>query len=391
MQRKKILLITPMLHQGGFERICALTAKLLADVCEVHIVVFTKEDMFYDVTGIDLIDLNLPSKTGKISKIFNIVRRTARLYKLKKKLGIDISYSFGTTANIVNVLSKNGDMTWAGIRGYGALTDRGIGMICSRADKVISCTKAMEEDINSLFTPKSSAVLYNPCDTKAVVNLAQDESLINKEQQYFIKRDGELIVSMGREDDLKGFWHLLKSFSLVRNKFPNARLMIIGDGGYKEYKELAEALKIENNVLFTGVCKNPFALIKYADVYALTSETEGFPNALVEAMACGVPCVSVNCKTGPNEILSADYKKHSDTGVTYEADYGILTGIFKGAKNLDASVITDEEKSFADSIIRLLTDKIRLEDYRRKSRKRADDFGMEEYVQGILQLMKMRN
>lgn len=386
MQRRKLLFITPMLHQGGFERICALTAKLLAEVCEVHIAVFTKEDMFYDVTGIDLIDLNLPAKSGKINKICNIIKRTARLRALKKRLGIDISYSFGTTANIVNVLSKTKDTTWAGIRGYGALTDSGIGLICRRADRVVSCTKTMEQDINRKFAPKASATLYNPCDTAELRRLAEDESAIRTEHLDFMKKEGALIASMGREDDLKGFWHLIKSFSLVRQVCPDARLMIIGDGEYREYKELARALKIEESVLFTGVYKNPFALLKYADLYALTSDSEGFPNALLEAMACGVPCISVNCKTGPNEILAEDFTKYTDYGKTCEADYGILTGTFSGAKNLDASVITDEEKSFADSITGLLTDKERLRCYRQKARKRAEDFGMEEYVQSILRL-----
>ena len=137
MRRKKILLITPMLHQGGFERICALTAKLLKDTYEVHIAVFTKEDLFYDVSGVDLIDLNLPSKNGKINKIVNIIKRAMRLRALKKRMGIDISYSFGTTANIVNVLSKTNDTTWAGIRGYGALTDSGIGLICRDRKSVV--------------------------------------------------------------------------------------------------------------------------------------------------------------------------------------------------------------------------------------------------------------
>lgn len=386
MQRRKILFITPMLHQGGFERICALTAKLLAEACEVHIAVFTKEDMFYDVTGIDLIDLNLPAKAGKINKICNIIKRTARLRSLKKRLGIDISYSFGTTANIVNVLSKTKDRTWAGIRGYGALTDSGIGLICRQADRVVSCTKTMEQDINRKFAPKASATLHNPCDTTALRRLAEDESAIRTEHLDFIKKEGALIASMGREDDLKGFWHLIKSFYLVRQTIPNARLMIIGDGKYREYKELARALKIEESVLFTGVYKNPFALLKYADLYALTSDSEGFPNALLEAMACGVPCISANCKTGPSEILAEDFTRYTNYGKTYEADYGILTGIFTGAKNLDASVITDEERSFADSITGLLADKERLQSYRQKALKRAEDFGMEEYVKSILRL-----
>lgn len=386
MQRKKILLITPMLHQGGFERICAMTARLLSDIYEVNIAVFTKKDMFYDVTGIDLIDLKLPAKNGRLGKIGNIIKRTARLRALKKSLGIDISYSFGTTANIANVLSKTKDRTWAGIRGYGALTDSGIGLICRRADMVISCTKAMEADIIQRFAPKACATLYNPCDTAEIERLSCDESAIAPEDAAFIAGHGAVIASMGREDDLKGFWHLIKSFSLVREALPDAGLMIIGDGEYREYRELAKALRIEDAVLFTGVRANPFALLKRADLYALTSETEGFPNALIEAMACRVPCVSVNCMTGPGEILSDDYTKYTDRHQVYEAEYGVLTGIFTGEKNLDAAVITDEEKTFADTVVRLLTDSGRKNAYKERAYKRAGAFGMEAYVEKITKL-----
>ncbi len=387
MRRKKILLITPMLHQGGFERICAMTARLLDDWYEVHIAVFTKKDLFYDVTGIDLTDLELPAKSGKINKIVNIIKRTVRLRALKKRLKIDVSYSFGTTANIVNVLSKTRDVTWAGIRGYGALTDSGIKMICKRADRIVSCTRTMEQDLNRRFAPKASATLYNPCDTQEIQKLSKEDEAIHPAHLEFVQREGALIASMGREDDLKGFWHLIKSFSVLKKAMPDAKLMIIGDGAYAEYQELARALGIEQSVLFTGVLKNPFALLKYADLYALTSETEGFPNALIEAMACGVPCISVNCLTGPNEILADDFTKYTDRHTVYKADYGVLTGIFTGRKNLNAEEITEEEKTFADTAVSLLQDKAQLDAYQKKAQKRAEDYSMEMYVESMKRLV----
>jgi len=164
--------------------------------------------------------------------------------------------------------------------------------------------------------------------------------------------------------------------------------MMIGDGVYTEYKELAMALGIGQSILFTGVLKNPFALLKHADLYALTSKTEGFPNALIEAMACGVPCISANCMTGPNEILADDFTKYADRHAVYETDYGILTGIFTGTKNLNADEITEEEKKFADTVISLLNDKARLDAYRKKAPKRAEDFSMEVYVESIMTLVR---
>lgn len=385
--RKKIMLLVPMLHQGGFERICALTAKLLKDTHEVYLVIFSDKDKIYDVTGVKLINLDLGAVEGKIGKVFNLGKRVRRLKKLKRELAIDISYSFGVTANIANVLSKCNEEVWTGIRGYGVLQETGkMKLICKYADKVVSCTKVMEEDINRLFGTKSSAVLYNPCDIAEIRKLAEEKP--DESFTQFLERPGKLIASMGREDDLKCFWHLLKSFFLLKKKLPDCRLMIIGEGQYTEYKKLAEELGVAQDVLFTGVLKNPFALLKKADVYALTSESEGFPNALIEAMACGLPAVSVNCKTGPAEILHENYQECEKQDEVYVGDYGVITPVFTGEKNLNAAQFTKEEEIFAVELEKMLTQAERYSYYREKAPERAESFSMEAYVANIDKLLE---
>lgn len=385
--KEKIMLIVPMLHQGGFERICALTARLLNTEFDVYLVVFNTEDMFYDVSGIKLIDLNLGAAQGKLGKLIQVYKRVKRVRSLKKKLGIQVSYSFGQTANIVNALAKAGDKTWAGIRGYGALADNNVmKLICRFSDRVVSCTKVMEEEISRRFHVKSSATLYNPCNLAEIYRLAEEP--VDEHIQQFIDKKGKLVVSMGREDDLKGFWHLIKSVYLLKKKMTDIKLAVIGDGDYIEYKELVNRLGMSENVLFTGVQKNPFSILARADAYALTSESEGFPNALIEAMAVGLPCVSVNCKTGPAEILSANYAGCSDEDCIYRTDYGILTPVFTGEKDLSAERFSREEGIFAEELERLLTDTESVHTYKMKSRKRAEDFGMETYVQSICELIE---
>lgn len=384
--RKKIMLLVPMLHQGGFERICALTAKLLKDTHEVYLVIFSDKDKIYDVTGVKLMNLDLGAVEGKIGKVFNLGKRVRRLKKLKRELAIDISYSFGVTANIANVLSKCNEEVWTGIRGYGVLQETGkMKLICKYADKVVSCTKVMEEDINRLFGTKSSAVLYNPCNIAEIRKLAEEKP--DESFSQFLERPGKLIASMGREDDLKCFWHLLKSFFLLKKKLPDCRLMIIGEGEYTEYKKLAEELGVAQDVLFTGVLKNPFALLKKADVYALTSESEGFPNALIEAMACGLPAVSVNCKTGPAEILHEDYQECEKQDEVYVGDYGVITPVFTGEKNLNATEFTKEEEIFAVELEKMLMQEERYSYYKEKATERAENFSMEAYVANMEKLI----
>lgn len=388
MEKKtRIMLIVPMLDQGGLERVCALTAQLLKTTYDVHLVVFNTEGMIYDVSGVHLIDLQLGAVPGKLGKILNVFKRVKRVRQLKKELDIQISYSFGQTANIVNVLSKVKDVTWAGIRGYGALDDKKeMSFVCKRADRMISCTKVMEADIAAKYPVKTSATLYNPCNLKEIRQFAK--AAIQPEFEEFLQRPGKTVVSMGRAHDVKGFWHLMKSVYLIRQKGQKVKLMLIGAGDFSEYKELARNLAMEHDVLFTGVQKNPFALLARVDVYALTSDSEGFPNALIEAMACGLPCVSVNCKTGPAEILQANYTKSENQSEVYHGDYGVLTPVLKGTKNLETDEITQEEKVFAGELEKLLTDDNIWAMYHEKAVRRAADFGMEAYLAELEKLIK---
>lgn len=394
----RIMLIVPMLDQGGLERVCALTAQLLKKEYEVHLVVFNTDGMIYDVSGVHLIDLHLGAAKGKVEKIRNVFKRVKRVKQLKKQYQIQLTYSFGPTANIVNVFSKINDITWIGIRGYGALSaQRRMKFTCKKADRVISCTKIMEQEINQLFQTNGSATLYNPCDIEEIQTLAgkeiceltesnTPERLVQIEE--FIHRSGKIVVSTGREHDVKGFWHLIKSFYILKQQIPDAKLMIIGAGEYGEYKQLARDLGIEQDVLFTGVQKNPFALMKKSDVYALTSDSEGFPNALIEAMACGLPCVSVNCKTGPAEILQLDYESCVDQTRVYHCDYGVLTPIFCGEKNLFPNEFSKEEEIFAQELFRLLTQKEQYQHYQKSALQRAQDFNKATYLQAMKEILK---
>lgn len=386
-KKKRIMLIVPMLDQGGLERVCATTAQLLKKEYCVHLVVFNTTGMIYNVSGVDMIDLKLGAVDNKIGKAINVLRRVKRVRQLKKRFHIQLSYSFGPTANLVNVLSKQKDFTWAGIRGYGALSNKAaMKLVCRLADRVISCTRIMEQQIDRQFQPKQSATVYNPCDIEQIQMLS-GERTPEVFDSFFAQR-GKLIVSMGREHDVKGFWHLIKAVALVRKHLPDTRLMIIGAGDYSAYKELARQLSMQGAVLFTGVQSNPFCLLKKADVYALTSESEGFPNALIEAMAVGIPCVSANCLTGPAEILHEQYEQCMEDSQTFYADYGILTGIFHGEKDMDAQRFTKEEKRFAAALEVLLENEQLYQTYRKAVLKRAEAFGMERYLCRIRELIE---
>lgn len=377
--KKKVMLIVPMLHQGGFERVCVATARLLEPFYEVYIVIFSARDIAYDIRGLHVIDLHMGAAEGKLLKIRNVFRRSRRVSALKKDLGIDIAYSFGPTANLVNVFSRSRGKTWCGVRSYMDMGNpRLLKLFCSRADRIISCSRTIEKEIREKFDCQTTSTLYNPFDIKEEEERAQEE-----ESRLPFQDCGPVVVSMGREDDVKGFWHLVKSFSLVHRRLPDSRLVIVGEGDFLEYWKLSEALGISDAVSFPGVKKNPFPWLKLGSIYVMTSLNEGFPNVLVEAMALGKPVISTNCMTGPAEILMDDFEAYVGKEEYVDGDYGILIPNLETQKNLDARVITREEELLAEQMLRLLTDQKLHKKYADAALKRAACFSNEAYVEQL--------
>ena len=361
---KKLLLIVPSLHQGGLEKVCAATARLLQPYFDVQIAIFDSRNVAYDVKGIPVSDLRLPSVPGRLGKIINVFRRGRKLRRIKKEGQIDIAYSFGPTANLANIASGGKSERWLGLRSYMDMGNpRQIRLFCKCADRVICCSETICREVQDKYRCQKAVTLQNPFDIKEVKRLS------GQEEAQLPWEEGRILISMGREDVVKGFWHLLKSFALVHEKLPDTKLMIIGKGEFTSYRQLAKELGIEEAVYFTGLKKNPYPYLKRGSLYVLTSYYEGFPNAMVEAMSMGMPVIATDCMTGPRDIL--------------EDQYGILIPNMSQAEDFNPQHITAEEENLADRIRQLLEDQDRMEHYRKMALKRAGDYTTETYIERI--------
>lgn len=392
-KKKNLMLMVPMLHQGGFERVCVKTARLLQEYYNVCILIFSSKDINYDVTGLDVVDINVPSEKGLVNKVFNVLKRVRKVHRIKKERNIDICYSFGSSANYVNTLSRAGEKVLTGLRCQTDLeSPRQVKLFCRKSDQVLSCSKEIVRQLLSDFKYDRSTYIYNPLDIQDIQNRAGE----TPDDYPFLGDDIKVFSCSARNDYIKGIWHLVKAFSLVQYKHPEARLIVLGAGNWERYKEMAKALKIKDKVAFTGVKKNPFPYVAASDVYVCSSNHEGFPNAVLEAMALKKPVISADCKTGPREILLSDSEyedliKEIPDGSSIDkpihGEFGILVPDMDQEENFDPEYITEGERMLASEMERILDDAQLLKKYSDKAYERALFYTPEKYKESIHEIL----
>ena len=123
------------------------------------------------------------------------------------------------------------------------------------------------------------------------------------EHPWFGDGGAPVVLAAGRLAPQKDYPALLRAFAEVVRSRP-ARLVILGQGVEREsLLELAERLGVSDSFDLPGFDVNPFRYMSRASVFVLSSRYEGFPNVLAQAMACGAPVVSTDCRSGPSEML----------------------------------------------------------------------------------------
>ncbi len=424
-----LLLIVPTLHQGGQERVVIRSAGLLQSDFDVTIAIFDSSDVGYDTEGLNIVDLNVPATPGPVFKVINIIKRKARLSALKKRIKPLISYSYGPSANIINALTATPDeSTWCGLRNYTDVTEENqMRLFIRKADLIVCCASDIETAVIRRFglagaddeydygAPKGkkrarTCVLYNLFDFDDIRRQAEKEDPDpGLPETCEGGRRLKYVMTMGRDDDQKMYWHMIKTFKLILTRVPEARLVIMGAGSFEAFRRMAANLGISDHVTFAGSQSNPYKYLKCGDVFWMTSRNEGFPNALVEAMAMGLAPVSTNCLTGPAEILieygdtysstrrlgeirhsrqviSASDSEVKSNPVAIYGEYGILTPAMSRDRDMDFAHFEDEHYNLAEVMTDLLNNEEMLEKYRQAARDRSRRYNYAEYRKNFMYL-----
>lgn len=384
MKNKKIIFFIPTLAIGGGERVVSQLSLGFNKDIEKIIVLFKEEISYpYDARIISL-DVNFSGRL--FSRIYNLTVGFLKFKSLVKREKPDYVISFGNSANIINILSGSraivridSFMSSACRNNWEKIYKFLIKILFKKSNKVITVSNGVANDLVENFkVPREKIiVIYNPINLKEIRRLSVD----SLEEKYNSIFKNLVIINVGRLSEPKGQWHLIKSFKLVKEKIKDAKLVILGGGKLEfELKKLAKEMGLTDDIFFLGWKDNPFKYLAKAKVFVLSSLWEGFGNVIVEAMACGLPIVSTDCKSGPREIISPEMDLKKEIKENYYGKFGVLVPAFNLDDKIIADDIIEEEKKMAEAIVKIIFDKNLCEELKNNSLQRAEEFDVKNII-----------
>lgn len=298
----RITLVIGHLGLGGAERVlCDLADRWCARGVAVTLVTLTQgpqPDFYHPVPGVRRVDLNFPERRRQA---WPKLRTLSCVWALRREIvrsRPDVVVSFLTSTNI---------FTLAAALGLGLPV-----VVSERIDPNVEPIARRWERLRRWLYPMAAAVVvqtgaaaaYFARSPRARVHVIHNAVQVPPAGDIRALASRRLVLGMGRLAAQKRFDRLIESFSALAEQFPDWDLEIWGEGPEREaLTSLIAERQLTTRISLRGQTDRPYDQYRRADIFVLPSDYEGFPNALCEAMSCGVACVSTDCPSGPSEII----------------------------------------------------------------------------------------
>ncbi len=307
---KKLAIFLPTCHSGGAERVMITLSGAFAERgVDVVIVLADGDGVLRDTIPETVRVVDLESR--------RVLTALPGLVAFLNRERPDTLISTLTYANIVAVwaglISRSPTRIWVRESTTVSLAAEEFSTVAHRiqlrlvrrfysmASGVIAPSEGVAKDLVTLGVPASHIVtILNPAISTQLTSLAGQGC----GHPWLKDPTLRVVLGVGRLTRAKDFESLIRAFAEVHAVVPGSRLVIVGEGELRpQLEQLADSLGLSAIIDLPGYLVNPFPYMANADVYVLSSLREGMPNALIEALACGCPVVSTDCKSGPQEIL----------------------------------------------------------------------------------------
>lgn len=334
---KRIVISAESIANGGAERIAINLANKLSNKYNVGFLPF--EDKSQYMVG-DKVSILGRRNRITYSKFIDFI--SCIIFALKNSSKTDVIISNMIRPNLIFCIAKilrGGDVICVHHSSFRRIKNIALRFFVSalyaRATKVVCISEDMLLDYQSILKNNNGVLIHNPHEIEKINILSKEivsDFTFNKNNHYF--------CMVGRILPLKRIDDFLKALSALPE---NIHGLIIGTGSNSELKRVESMiinLGLENKVFLLGSRVNPFPYIKQCTACILCSETEGFPNILVESISLGVPVIASNCTSGPKELIKPNSFDCIPEGDIVLGENGILfnvgdvSGLIKGIKTI---------------------------------------------------------